>query len=150
MINVSLFPNLSAYEQKSDPSDLYNCIAFAAGIEDEWVDPLGVWPDDIGKDDTVENLIEVYRRYGFEPCDDSQMELGFDKLAIYATDGGVVYQHAARLHSDGQWWSKIGPDDDILHPTLEALECEQYGQVVKFMRRPTRYVAGETTDGTAA
>ncbi len=138
MINESMFPNLQkvGYEKKSEPTELYNCIAFAVGIEDEWVDPLGVWPSDVGKDDTVDNLVEVCQRYGFEICNDGNAEEGFDKLAIYATDGGAIYQHVAKLDIDGRWCSKMGPDDDIAHATLEALECDDYGQVVAFMRRP--------------
>lgn len=106
------------------------------------VGPAGVWPDGIGLEDTVVNLIEVYNRHGFEVCDDGKPEIGSDKIAIYATDNGVIYQHAARLRSDGQWWSKLGPDDDIVHPTLQCLESDSYGRAVKFMRRPSRNIAG--------
>ena len=137
MIDETAFPNLKSYEYKSDPTARYNCIAFAARVENEWWDPAGVWPAHVGLEDTVSNLIEVYKHHGFELCDDGNPESGFDKLAIYATDEGVVYQHAARLGADGRWESKLGPDDDIAHPTLESLECEKYGRVVKFMRRPT-------------
>ncbi len=135
MIDESLFPHLTSYELKSKPTARYNCIAFAAGVDDEWWDPAGVWPPHVGLEDTVTNLIEVYKHYGFEICADERHEAGFGKLAIYATDDGVIYQHAARLGDDGQWWSKLGPDDDIAHPTLQCLEGERYGRVVVFMRR---------------
>jgi hypothetical protein len=136
MIDESAFPNLSIYEYRSDPTPRYNCIAFAAGVDDEWWDPAGVWPAHIGLEDTVSNLIEVYKHYAFERCNDGEPETGFDKLAIYATDDGIIYQHAARLGSDGQWLSNMGPDDDIAHPRLESLEGDKFGRAVTFMRRP--------------
>ncbi len=149
MIDTSEFPKLTSFEQKSQPTARYNCIAFAAGVDSEWWDPAGVWPSHVGLEDTVSNLIEVYKHHGFELCDDGTQEPGFDKLAIYGTDEGVVYQHAARLGYDGQWWSKMGPDDDIAHPALECLEGPKYGRVVKFMRRPIRSAADEATNATA-
>lgn len=123
MIDQSPFPNLKTFSYESDPTELYNCIAFAAGVKNEWWDPAAVWPEHVGLDDTVENLVEVYKHYGFELCADPSPEPEFDKLVIYATDNGVVYQHAACLRDDGQWWSKMGPDDDIAHATLECLGC---------------------------
>lgn len=148
MIDEALFPHLTSYELKSKPTAKYNCIAFAAGVEDEWWDPAGVWPAHVGLEDTVPNLVQVYEHYGFELCDDGSPEPGFDKLAIYGTNSGVVYQHAARLGDDGQWLSKLGPDDDIAHPTLRCLECESYGNVVAFMRRARGNAAGGTTSPT--
>jgi hypothetical protein len=138
MINESMFPNLakSSFDLTSDATEIYNCIAFAAGVDSEWWDPLGVWPAGIGTEDTVENLMAVYRYHGFEESDDKP-EAGFEKLASYATDNGKVYQHAAKLGADGRWLSKMGVDEDITHRTLDALESDAYGKVVKFMRRRT-------------
>ena len=148
MIDASQFPKLIAFEYKSEPTARYNCIAFAAGVDNEWWDPAGVWPSHVGLEDTVSNLVAVYEHYGFELCNDGAVEAGFDKLAIYATDNGVVYQHAARLADDGKWWSKMGPDDDIAHPTLECLESPHFGRVVKFMRRPKSGSAHRATEAT--
>lgn len=141
MINEGLFPNLPGqYELTSNPDEGYNCLAYAAGIEDEWWDPLsGVWPDDIGPEDTIANLVLVYKRHGFVehdgplPLDDHEI------IAIYGEEeeNGAFY-HAAKLRSDGRWGSKMGPDDDLAHNTLHAIEGEEYGKAVVFMKRKQR------------
>lgn len=52
--------------------------------------------------------------------------------------------HVARQLPDGRWTSKLGPDEDIEHNDLHALEGDVgvyplcYGVVIRFMRRPIR------------
>ena len=112
MVNEGQFENLVrvGYELTSEPDETYNCIAYAAGITNEWWDPLGVWPDGIPNDDTVDTLVMVYGKHGFTICTDGKSEDGFEKIAIYAIEGS--FQHAAKLLEDGRWSSKLGPDDD--------------------------------------
>jgi hypothetical protein len=135
MVNEGEFENLArlGYELTSEPDEAYNCIAYAAGVNDEWWDPFGVWPDGVPQEDTVDALVEVYRRHGFEICPNGDHENRFDKIAIYAIEGS--FQHAAKLLDDGTWSSKLGPDDDIAHRELAALEGAAYGHVAVYMRR---------------
>jgi hypothetical protein len=42
----------------------------------------------------------------------------------------------ARQLKHGEWTSKLGPDDDIRHPSPEAMAGGVYGVVVKIMSRP--------------
>lgn len=84
---------------------------------------------------TVEALVAAYESLGFAMCDDSDVELGYEKVAIYGTPDGE-FQHAARQLNDGHWTSKLGEWEDIEHNTLEALECQDYGTVQRILRRP--------------
>ncbi len=70
---------------------------------------------------------------GYKECEHADFEPGFEKLAIYAV--GDQPRHAARQLPGGKWTSKLGQGIDIEH-TLEGLESELYGWVVKVMRRP--------------
>ena len=67
-------------------------------------------------------------------CGSPEYESGYEKVAIYGKDG--EWKHAARqLTEDGTWTSKLGPEDDINHATLEALAGATYGTVVQIMKR---------------
>lgn len=136
-INRSLFPHLTDgdFEETSAPDEQYNCLAWAAGIQDEWWEPSidGVWPDDLPQEDTVECLVKVYERHGFTECADSSFEPGIEKIAIYGNGDG--YEHAAR-QMDGKWTSKMGAGIDILHKDLDCLAGDFYGSVKRYMARP--------------
>ena len=75
----------------------------------------------------------MYGALEFEECANSQLEAGFEKVALYATDRGTV-THAARQLKNGLWTSKLGPNHDVEH-TIEALEGGLYGRAIKFLRR---------------
>jgi hypothetical protein len=92
------FPNLepTEYEVTSEETVDYNCFAFAAGEEDRrWdpVDPDGYWPDTVPRELTLEAFIKAYQTIGYECCDNRDLELGFQKIAIYTY--GEEPQHAA-------------------------------------------------------
>jgi hypothetical protein len=119
----------------------YNCIAFAADVEDEWwwPDPDGdaMWP--IGKREvTKECFIEAFQFVGYsdhETCNGS-LESGIEKIAIYLLNG--IPTHAAKQLPDGRWKSKLGPWQDIEHNTTKAVEEYVYGKAVIFMKRKSR------------
>jgi hypothetical protein len=52
-------------------------------------------------------FIQAYKSLGYELCDNSELEAGFEKIAIYATSDGEP-THAARQLSVGLWTSKLG------------------------------------------
>ncbi len=114
----------------------YNCIAFAADINNEWW-----WPDAYGhakwpiawREETIECFIAAYEAMRYRKCRSDRPRRGFEKIAIYALAG--VPTHAAKQLPDGRWKSKLGPWEDIEHNTLKAVEEYLYGKAVVFMER---------------
>jgi hypothetical protein len=140
------FPNLKRdqYRVTSNETALYNCIAHAAEKYDAWW-----WPEDyegvewpiMTQEETLECFIEAFRAQGYTQCEtnDSGMEDGFLKVAIYVDQNGSP-SHAARQLESGRWTSKLGEWEDIEHDTLDALEdCSglglAYGKVATVMKR---------------
>lgn len=141
------FPNLrrGEYRVTSDETSDYNCIAHAAGKDDNWWwpdDPPAYWPQGLDKQETLEVFVLAYESEGYSRCDQQSrgLELGVEKVAIYADADGPT--HAARQLADGTWTSKLGDWEDIQHNTLEAMEDSGglglgYGRMVVILRRPT-------------
>jgi hypothetical protein len=133
------FPNLerTVYEVTSEETVDYNCFAFAAGEEEcRWdpVDPDGYWPDGVPRELTLDAFIKAYQTLGYECCNNSDLEPGFQKIAIYTYNGEP--QHIARQEEDGMWKSKLGDWEDIKHE-LEGLENPHfYGVVEQILKRP--------------
>jgi hypothetical protein len=142
------FPNLkrSEYWVTSEETPNYNCIAHAAGKNDNWWwpdDPPAFWPDGLVKTESVQAFVEAYSTVGFVLCEDMNhhLEPGFEKIAIYVDANGIP-SHAARQLPDGAWTSKLGEWEDIRHASLEAVEDANglglgYGKVTCIMKRPT-------------
>jgi len=132
------FPNLepTGYEVTSEETVDYNCFAFAAGENNcRWdpIDPDGYWPEGIQRELTLEAFIKAYQAIGYECCDNRDLELGFQKIAIYTYNDEP--QHAAIQENDGMWKSKLGDWEDINHE-LEGLENPQfYGSVKQILKR---------------
>jgi hypothetical protein len=138
-VNEGLFPDLAriGYRITSPPDPIYNCIAYAVGVTDQWwwPDPDGFdyWPPGVVRACTLDAFLQAFATIGYTPCPDGSLEPGWEKVALYATDEGPA--HAARQLADGRWSSKLGPEDDIEH-ALEGLEGTLYGSVVQYLRRP--------------
>lgn len=129
------FPGaVGKYQETSDPSEAYNCIAWAAGCDSTWWSHLPGYKWPARRTSLVSSLIEVFAALGYEACDDGGLEVGYDKVAIYANRNGI-WKHAARQLSDGRWASKLGPDEDIEHDTAECLNGKWYGSIYCYMRR---------------
>lgn len=114
----------------------YNCIAFAMGLTDRWVDnsniPWHWWPP-VEKGDSIEHLRDAFQYFGFEECgmDDTIDEL-YDKVALYHIAN--KWKHAARIVADGIYHSKFGESYDGCHSSGNVLQA-QYGTVCLIMRR---------------
>jgi len=132
------FPNLSptGYSVTSLASADYNCIAWAAGVANEWwwPDPMGVspWPASARREETVAAFVEAFQSLGYLPCIDDSVEPGFEKVALYALAG--LPKHAARQLPNGRWTSKLGALEDIEH-TLDGLVGAWYGTIVQILKR---------------
>jgi hypothetical protein len=133
------FPNLAptGYAVTSSADKAYNCIAWAAGVADEWwwPDPLGVspWPPGVRREETIAAFLEAYQSLGFVLCADGALEQGFEKVALYAQAGAP--KHAARQLPNGRWTSKLGELEDVEH-VLDGLVGTWYGDVVQILKRP--------------
>ena len=132
-----LFPNLPTvgHQITSPATPNYNCIAWAAGDDQLRWDyaPGYYWPRRIPRNGFVETVMQVFGTLGFGESEDGDLEAGFEKVALYAIEG--LFTHAARQTPEGRWTSKLGTLEDIEHDSTTALEGEEYGRVVRFMKR---------------
>lgn len=127
---------LSYFNPISPPSRRYNCIAWAANETHRlwWPDPNVYWPPGISLDGSLESFIQAFKSKGYEPCDSSDYEVGFQKIALYVGDNDRP-THAARQVPSGFWTSKLGQNLDIEHE-LSALEGGMYGRVSQILKCP--------------
>lgn len=135
-----LFPNLAqeGYAITSPTSTRYNCVAWAVGEDHRWwePDPMSVyyWPSDVEREDSLESYVRAFRSAGYEECEGSAYEAGFEKVAIYIDETGLAV-HAARQLESGRWTSKMTYFEDIEHATPESLTGDVYTRVAVIMRR---------------
>lgn len=121
---------------KSPTSYQYNCIAYAMGMNDRWVDsaslPWHWWPP-VNRGMKEADLIEAFRYFGFEECGmDDSIDDGYDKVALYHNING--WTHAARVVGNGIYHSKFGASYDGTHSRGDVLQA-QYGEPFLIMRR---------------
>jgi hypothetical protein len=142
------FPGLvgKRWIYKSPFDDTYQCIAWAAGdtFHKWWpvyYPPICYWPDGAPLDETVNGFVWAFEMLGYERTDTRDFEFGYQKVAIYAKDTGMV-THMARQHFFGRGWlSKPGDLEDIVHPDLECIEGDPapfapgYGVVAQILKR---------------
>jgi hypothetical protein len=133
-----IFPKLRPgdYSVDSPATRRYNCIAWAAGVALRcwWPvhHPRYDWPIE-PRVESLEGFIQAFRTLGYELCDDSSSEAGYEKVAIYADEGDIP-THMARQLESGLWTSKCGDLEDITH-SLDGLEGDAYGRVAQVLRR---------------
>jgi hypothetical protein len=136
----STFPKLrsAGYVITSLDEPHYNCIAWAAGDDTRWWEPVNVkgyyWPEGLAWNTYLDTWIELFRRQGYERTDAAIAEEGFEKIAIFGGDEEEG-THVAKQLPDGTWTSKLGKMEDIEHNELGPLEGEAYGQVRIYMKR---------------
>jgi hypothetical protein len=135
----NLFPRLveAGFRRISSEDAKYNCVAWAAGRNDEWwdVEPGYRWPENVPRDSRLDSLIKLYEALGFVRGATKDLEQGVEKVAIYGDE--YFWTHAARQLPDGKWTSKIGSMEDIEHETLDGLCGGEYGKVMEILRRKT-------------
>lgn len=138
----SVFPQLSrsTYTITSPSTPEYNCIAWAAGDTERWWWPVAgsfaYWPSNVPVQETLAAFIQAFATLGFMPCDDSQIEQGYEKVALYVDLNGKP-THAARQLPNGRWTSKLGNIEDIEHE-LEGVTGSVYGSVAQILKRPIK------------
>jgi len=126
----------------SPKSNLYNCIAWAAGDVDHWWWPvplrgINYWPKGIPREETVSAFIRAFETVGYMPCGDDSRQVGVEKIVLFAVReaGFVIPTHAARQLDTGQWTSKMGTLEDITHLTCDCVGGQAYGDPIQFLAR---------------
>jgi hypothetical protein len=123
----------------------YNCIAWAAGNDQRnwWPDPMGVgyWPPTVAREVSVEAFMHAYETLGYTLCLNGSLENGVEKMALFGIkepDGSTAPTHAALQLETGEWTSKLGPFEDVIHTDVNAANGPVYGKVILYMARPRR------------
>lgn len=135
------FPAMTPQNNRktSEPTNTYNCIAWAAGDNTRWWEPnfpfdLGYyWPANATESMESSSLVSAFKTLGYTKCQAANLEIGFDKVALYSKDG--IWTHASRQKENGAWTSKLGTIEDIEHETPETVCCDVYGSIFCFMKR---------------
>lgn len=146
------FPHLNRknalFKVTSPRDESYNCIAWAMGLNDRWVDPDDAsghwWPvkySDINTQKSREVLLKAFESMGFRECANDNIEKHFDKIALYYNPLTNEWTHAARVLSRIEYHSKAGKAWDFHHGPGDALKNilnpkVSYGSVYAFMKRP--------------
>jgi hypothetical protein len=134
------FPNATSETliETSPATNDYNCIAWTLGKTNAWYDstPGYTWPwshRDRMFASAITSIVELYRREGFLECQSLELEPGFEKVAIYSTEGR--FKHAALQLVNGEWTSKMGPFEDVQHATAETLIGPELETIARVMKR---------------
>ena len=139
---ITAFPKLASedFEIVERASEQYNCIAYAAGdtTKSWWPNGIDYWPPWATRDNRMESLKEAFAGLRYEQCDDSNVEEGYQKVALYGFQGR--FEHAAVQMPNGRWRSKMGRGPIIEHLNPKSISGGPYGDATTYMRR----VAGGT------
>ncbi|MDH4202998.1 MAG: hypothetical protein OEV87_08895 [Phycisphaerae bacterium] len=128
-----IFPRLhSGYFKITSEPDNYNCVAWAVQDVKKWWQPLFYWPKEVPEGYSIDNYIALYEYLGFERCDNSSLEEGYEKISLYAKNG--FFKHVSRQLKDGYWTSKLGEKEDIKH-SYDSLTGDMYGGIVVLMKK---------------
>lgn len=126
------FPNLTneSLQIKSRQTDDYNCVAWAVGIDDDWIQ----FKDEYGNlDVNLSTYIKYFQALGFSITEDRAFVNGIHRIAIYYVSG--EFKHVSFQLADGIWASKMGDWEDIHHQTLESLVGPSYGTELTIMQK---------------
>lgn len=140
-VKKRLCPNLTPLNstKTSEPTFDYNCLAWALGITDLWMDmPNYFQPfynlDPSNLDHSAKGYAQILaENFGFEQCDNPEVEDDFEKVVLYEKDGD--WTHIAIQLSNGAWSSKLGDLEDIVHTSVDALAGGPYGNPILYMKR---------------
>lgn len=117
----------------SKPDESHNCIAYAAGVEDEWWSYRTGYKWPAFRSPLTNSLVAVFATQGYVKCKSPKLESRYKKVALYERNG--IWTHAARQEPNGKWKSKLGIDEDIEHDTPECLCGDYYGMLHCIMRK---------------
>lgn len=128
----------------SKETPIYNCIAWAMGFTDRWVDVVDRtdidvrsgnftwWPSGVEQSFRPKALKEAFEAVGFEVCESSDYEADYDKSVLYCMNG--IWTHASRILSDVEEHSKFGESWNA-HHGRNKFSGSIYGEPFCCMRR---------------
>lgn len=137
----------------SDKTLEYNCIAWAMGFNDRWVDHLPDydkavkkwWPNGVKRGFHPNCLVKAFEAVGFELCNGDKYEEGYEKIVIYCLRPFIIPQfgicepiawtHAAKVLTENTYHSKMGDKFDIYHSSGNIFVGSSYGEIYTYMRR---------------
>lgn len=135
----NIFPELATdgYKLTSPETVSYNCIAWSVSDNTKWWWPDGInyWPENILCIETVEAFKSMYESFGFVVCENTDLEVGFEKIVLYIDPITNKPKHASRQLPDGKWTSKLGKLKDISHNTPTGVKGSVYGVPYLFMKK---------------
>ena len=138
------FPNLNtdSCHVSSVATRQYNCIAWVAMENRRRWEPdpnlQYYWPPGVPREYAIAAVIKAYESIGFRLCYSAVLEPGVQKLALFGVTnqrGNIHPTHAALQLACGNWTSKLGDFEDVVHRTPEDVNGPQYGEVVGYMAR---------------
>lgn len=148
---INIFPDLARdanFKILSERTPIYNCIAWAMGYTDRWVDPSIVdnipwlwWPHGAERSYRPEALISAFEAEGFEISDNSKVEEGYSKVVLYKNQNTGKWTHAARIITSDVEHSKFGKAWDgqhshnVLCHTAKGQEIQSYGIAYAYMKK---------------
>lgn len=147
-ILANVFPDLANdanFRILSECTDVYNCIAWAMGYTDRWVDHfIGAghwWPNGVARNTNPETLIAAFQAEGFEISENYLFEEGYSKVVLYKNTDKEEWTHAARIITSEIEYSKFGRAWDgqhshnVLCRTSNGKEQQSYGVAYAYMKR---------------
>lgn len=89
-------PSREGFEIVEQPSDQYNCIAYATGDLSKWWyhNEVHYWPNHAARSNTIESLVKMFTGLDFEQCSDGSVEDGYHKTRYMSAAG---YGHTPQL-----------------------------------------------------
>lgn len=158
---IQVFPDLRNdinFKILSPYNAFYNCIAWAMGYTDRWVDHnIYVaghwWPAGVELEGTTAALIHAFEAEGFVMADNNLPEDGYEKVALYKKRDSDEWTHASKILSENIEHSKFGQGWDgqhshnVLCNTGIGYENNSYGEVFAYMKRFLPKVPTETQRG---
>jgi hypothetical protein len=137
-------PNIVGHYQETSLATIdYNCLSWAVGRIDTYLDPelnhVGyTWPDNVEREWTAKGCSKVLAHYGYsEESGDTSFEDDYVKVVMYVDKSGTPTHFARQIHG-GKWTSKLGDKVDIVHDNLECMagdDFEHYGTVRYIFRK---------------
>lgn len=144
---IRAFPALANdanFKLLSPATPCYNCIAWAMGYIDRWVDTddkVGHWwPTGVEKSLKPAALIQAFEAVGYIEADDYKPEDNYHKVILYKNIEKDIWTHASLVVTAFVEHSKFGSawDGEHSHNVLNSTTPDSYGVPYAYMKRPQR------------
>ncbi len=147
----------SNFQILSARTPIYNCIAWAMGYDDRWVEPVAYpgcwWPSNAQRGMSPEALISAFKAEGFELSENRFPEEGYSKVVLYKKADSEEWTHAARIITADIEYSKFGAEWDCQHShnvlcnTTKGQEDLSYGVPYAYMKRKDTATSSSIVSG---